>query len=88
MSSARPTDEELRTGVKVLEWVRSTAEDDNDISDEDRLILSSAAQWSGSFLQGALGLLPATGGPAAGPQDATRLHRAACPRGRRHSHRP
>jgi len=43
MSSARPTDEELRTGVEVLEWVRSTAEDDKDVSDEDRLILSSAA---------------------------------------------
>jgi hypothetical protein len=66
MSSARPTDEKLRTGVKVLDWVRSTAEDDRDISDKDRLLLSSAATWSGSFLRGALGL-PAGG--AAAPED-------------------
>jgi hypothetical protein len=87
MSSARPTDEELRTGVEVLEWVRSTAEDDKDISDEDRLILSSSALWSGSFLRGALGLSPATGGPAAAPEDAMRLHREVCSSERRHSHR-
>lgn len=78
MSTTRPSDEQLRTAIDVLEWVRSTAEEDAEISAEDRTILSGAAVWSASFLRGALGLPPE---PAAEPG------RASSPRARRRSHR-
>jgi hypothetical protein len=86
MGSARPTDDQLRTGIDVLEWVGSMAERDEDISAEDRLILSSAALWSGSFLRGVLGL-PPDDGPSAGTERTARLRRAVSSCERRHGRR-
>jgi|HubBroStandDraft_6_1064221.scaffolds.fasta_scaffold339338_2 hypothetical protein len=54
MCIARPTDEERRAGVVVLEWVHSTAENDEEIAAADPLTRSAAVQLSKSFLQGAL----------------------------------